>query len=55
MQQQPENDYESESSSTHLDNSAESDCDNNEEVLKSDLVVSGSPGSIFIVGISGVS
>ena len=55
MKQQPGDDYESESS-TSSDNSAETEYgDNNEEVLKTDLVLSGSPGSIYSIGNSGVS
>ena len=55
MKQQPDDNYESESS-TNSDNSAETDDgDNNEEVLKTDLVLSGSPGSISSIGNSGVS
>ena len=50
MKQQLDNDYDSESSS---DNSAETEYeDNREDVLKSDLVVSGSPGSISFIGSS---
>ena len=56
MKQQPDDNYEDSESSTSSDNSAETeDGDNNEEVLKSNLVVSGSPGSISSVGNSGVS
>ena len=55
MKQQPDDNYESESS-TSSDNSAETeDGDNNEEVLKTDLVLSGSPGSISSIENSGVS
>jgi hypothetical protein len=56
MKQQPDDNYEDSESSTSSDNSAETeDGDNNEEVLKTDLVLSGSPGSIYSIGNSGVS
>ena len=54
MQQPPDNEYESESSNSS-DNSDESDRGDKGDVLKSDLVVSGSPGSMSSVGNSGVS